>query len=174
MDLAAQILTNVLGFLLLVVILRRFFWNAVLRILDARRMRIEEGLRSIEQSKQSIEHLKQDYSQRLAKINDEARAKIQQAILDGRRIATEIQEEARTQAQAVITKSKETIELELAKAKVSLRDQMADMTIEALERLLNQKCDPKADRALVASILEELGQSPAPQGTLDIRPTSQA
>lgn len=163
MNLLAQVVTNVLGFLLLVFILRKFFWNSVLRILDARRMKIEEGFRTIEQSKQALERLQQDVTQRLAKIDDEARAKIQQAILDGRRIASEIQEEARASAQAIIAKSKETIELELAKAKVNLRDQVADMTIEAVERLLKQKCDPKTDKTLVASILEELGQSETPQ-----------
>jgi len=159
----AQIVTNVLGFLLLVFILRRFFWNAVLRILDARRVRIEEGLRSIEQSKQGLERLQQELRERLAKVDDEARARIQQAILEGRRIAVEIQEEARAQAQDLIAKSQETIELELAKAKASLRDELADMAIEAIERLLKHKCDPQTDRALVASVLEELGRSGTPK-----------
>jgi len=159
MDLLAQIVTNVIGFLLLVLILRRFFWNSVLRILDARRARIEEGLRSIEQSTHDLERLKQELRERLAKIDDEARAKIQQAIQEGRRIAGEIREDARAQAQTIITKSKETIELELAKAKVSLRDELADLAIDAVERLLKQKCDPETDKVLVASVLEELGRS---------------
>jgi F-type H+-transporting ATPase subunit b len=161
MDLLAQIVTNVVGFLLLVFILRRFFWNAVLRVLDARRARIEDGLRSIEQSTRDLERLKQELRDRLAKIDGEARVKIQQAIVEGRRIAQEIQEEARAQALGLIAKSKETITLELAKAKVSLRDELADLAIDAIERLLKQKCDPETDRALVAAVLEELGRSPA-------------
>ena len=156
MDMLAQIVTNVLGFFLLVVFLRKFFWKTVLKLLDERRRHIEEGLRSIGQSKQELVQLQADYSQRLAKIDDEARVKIQQAVLEGKRIAIEVQEEARAQAQAILAKSKETVELELAKAKVTLRDQVADMTVEAVERVLQQKLDAKTDRALVESALDEL------------------
>src|SRR3989338_7839520 len=156
MDILAQISTNVIGFLLLVVFLRKVFWKTILKLLDERRRHIEEGLRSIGQSKQELAQLQADYAQRLAKIDDEARVKIQQAILEGKRIAIEVQEEARVQARTILAKSKETVELELAKAKVTLRDQLADMTVEAVERVLQQKLDPKTDRALVESALDEL------------------
>ena len=156
MDILAQISTNVIGFLLLVVFLRKVFWKTILKLLDERRRHIEEGLRSIGQSKQELAQLQADYAQRLAKIDDEARVKIQQAILEGKRIAIEVQEEARVQARTILAKTKEAVELELAKAKVTLRDQLADMTVEAVERVLQQKLDPKTDRALVESALDEL------------------
>ena len=151
-----QILSQVLSFLLLLGILRRFAWRPLLTILDQRRQRIEEELRHVAQSKAEITQLQQDYSQRLATIDNEARAKIQQAILEGKRIAMEIQEQARAQASTILTKSKETIELELAKAKVTLRDQVATMTMEAVERILREKVDAKTDRRLIDTILDEL------------------
>ena len=163
MDMLAQITTNILGFFLLVVFLRKVFWGPILKLLDDRRVRIEEGLRQIGQSKQDLERLQGDYSQRLAKIDDEARVKIQQAVLEGKRIALEVQEQARAQGQAILAKSKETVELELAKAKVTLRDQIADMTVEAIERVLQQKLDAKTDRQLVETVLDELeGKPPRP------------
>ena len=151
-----QILSQVLSFLLLLGILRRFAWRPLLTILDQRRQRIEEELRHVAQSKAEIAQLQQDYSQRLATIDNEARAKIQPAILEGKRIAMEIQEQARAQASTILTKSKETIELELAKAKVTLRDQVATMTMEAVERILREKVDAKTDRRLIDTILDEL------------------
>jgi len=155
-----QILTTAAGFLLLVALLKRPFWGALLRVLDARRARIEQDLQEASRQRQEMEQLKQMLGRRLDTIDEEARAKIQEAIRDGRRIATEIQDDARAQAQGILAKSKETIELELAKAKVTLRDELADMTVGAVERLLRGKLDAKADQQLVASILDELGQSP--------------
>ena len=155
----AQILTTILGFFLLVVVLRRFFWRTVLQLLDARRAKIEGDLRQAAQQKADVERLSAQLNQRLAAIDEEARAKIQQAVLEGRRIGMEVQEEARAQAQGILAKSRETIELELAKAKVSLRDEMADMTMETVERLLKHKLNPETDRQLVTSILDELGAS---------------
>ena len=103
-----------------------------------------------------LSRLQEDYGRRLAKIEEEARTKIQQAVLDGKRVASEIQEQARAQGQALVEKSKETIELELAKARVTLKDQVATMTLEAVERVLQSKLDAQADRTLVDAVLDEL------------------
>ena len=103
-----------------------------------------------------MERLQEDYQKRLAAIEDESRTKIQQAVIEGKRISGQIQEEARGQAHAIVTKAKETVEMELAKAKVTLRDQIARMTIGATERLLRKKLDEKTDRQLVDAALEEL------------------
>ena len=158
----AQILTTALGFFLLVLVLRKLFWANILQLLDARRARIEQDLQQAAASRAEMAQLQQEYAQRLEKINEEARAKIQDAVQEGRRIASEIQEDARAQAQGILAKSKETIELELAKAKVTLRDELADMTIEAVSDVLRQKLNPETDKALVSSILDELGESPRP------------
>ncbi len=158
-----QILSQALSFLILLWLLKRFAWRPLLRILDTRRSRIEEGFRQLDQQKVELARLQRDLTKRLATIDEEGRARIQQAIQEGKRIAMEIQEEARAQAQGIIAKSKETIELELAKAQVSLRDALVDMTVEAVERLLQQKCDSKTDEKLVTAILEELTQADSHQ-----------
>ncbi len=155
----AELSIQIVAFLLFFFLLKRMAWKPLLTMLDDRRARIEEGFRHIAQGKADIERLKQELAKRLATIEDEARTKIQQAVLEGKRIAVEMQEESRAHAKAIITKSKETIDLELAKAKVTLRDQLVDMTVEAVERLLKQKLNAKTDEQLVTSILEELGQA---------------
>lgn len=155
-----QILSQAISFVLLLAILRRFAWKPLLSMLDERRARIEQDLAQARQQRDELSALQQELARRLATIDEEARTKIQQAVLEGKRIAVEIQEESRTQAQAVIAKSKETIAIELAKAKVSLRDDLADLTVEAAAKLLGERCDADADRRLVRSILDELEQPP--------------
>lgn len=154
-----QVIAQALGFVILLVILRRFAWKPLLGVLDSRRARIEDQMRQMAQSKSEMVRLHEEVSQRLAKIDDEARMKIQQAILEGKRIALEIQEQAREEAKGIIDKSKETIALELAKAKVTLRDDLAQMTVDALEKLLQGKVDAKTDQHLVEAILDELQRS---------------
>ena len=155
-----QIVSQAVSFLILLWLLRRFAWRPLLAILDQRRARIEEEFRKIAQSKTELIRLQEEYRQRLATIDEEARTKIQQAILEGKRIALEVQEQARAQAQGVMVKAKETVELELAKAKVTLRDQIAAMTMEAVERVLRQKLDAKTDRHVVETALDELERHP--------------
>lgn len=151
-----QIVSQALSFLLLLWVLRRFAWRPLLGILDQRRGRIERDLQEAAERKAEMARLQEEYAQRLARIEEEARSKIQQAILEGKRIATDIQEQAREQGATLLTKSKEAVALELAKARVVLRDQIAAMTMDAVERILRQKIDAKTDQQLIGAVLDEL------------------
>jgi F-type H+-transporting ATPase subunit b len=156
-----QIVSQAISFLLLLWILKRFAWKPLLAVLEARRRQIEEAFQQSAKTRQELAQLQEDYTRRLAAIDQEARLKIQQSVLEAKRIAGEIQEQARAQASAIIQKSKETVDMELAKAKVTLRDEVADMTVEAVEKILQQKLDPQTDRRLVEAALEELERRPA-------------
>ena len=57
-----------------------------------------------------------------------------------------------------MAKAKETVELELVKARVALRDQVAQMTTDAVERILRQKLTDATDQRLVEGVLDELEQ----------------
>jgi F-type H+-transporting ATPase subunit b len=156
-----QIISQGISFLLLLYILRRFAWKPLLGALDARRAKIEHDLQSIAQGKADLATLQTEYQGRLNKIEEEARAKIQEAVSEGKRIAAEVQEQARAQASGIIAKSKETVELELAKARVTLRDQVAQMTTDAVEKILRASLNEKTDHKLVDSVLDELEQGGA-------------
>ena len=93
-----QILSQSVAFLLLLIVLRRFAWKPLLGVLDARRQKIEDDLRQAAQQRAEVARLQQELDQRLAAISDEARAKIQQAIIEGKRVAVEVQEDARAHA----------------------------------------------------------------------------
>ena len=154
-----EILSQTISFFLLVFVLKRFAWKPLLGILDQRRERIDSDMKRAAEQKAEFERLQQEINRRLAKLDEEARAKIQEAVLEGKRVGLEVQEEARAQAHAIVTKAKETVEMELAKARATLRDQMSDMTVQALERVLRQKFDAAADKRLVDQVLAELEAS---------------
>ena len=151
-----QVISQALSFLLLLWVLRRFAWRPLLALLDERRARIAQEFQQVARSKEELARLQTEYQQRLAKIEEEARAKIQQAVMEGKRIGAEIQDQARAQGLALLTKSKETVELEIAKAKVTLRDDLTALTVGAVERILREKLDTEKDKQLVNAVLDEL------------------
>ena len=151
-----QVISQALSFLLLLWVLRRFAWRPLLALLDERRARIAQEFQQVARSKEELARLQAEYQQRLTKIEEEARAKIQQAVMEGKRIGAEIQDQARAQGLALLTKSKETVELELAKAKVTLRDDLTALTVGAVERILREKLDTEKDKQLVNAVLDEL------------------
>ncbi len=152
----AEIITQAFGFLLLVFVLKRVFWKPVLASLEARRSGIEGSFRKIEESKKEIERLRADYEARLQKIEEEARTKLQAAIDEGRHIGHEIQEKAREEAKQALARTKEDLTLEVAKARMQLRREIADLTLRATEKLLREEMTDAKHREKILDMIEEL------------------
>lgn len=151
-----EILTQAVGFMLLVLVLKKLAWGPILKLLDERRHKIQVGFAEIERAKKDVEKLKADYERARGHIEEEARGKLQQAIDEGKKIARELQEVARKEARAVLDKTKEDIALEVTKAKVTLRQEIADLALGAAEKLIQEKLDETKDKELVLDFIEEL------------------
>ena len=151
-----EVLTHALGFVALVVCLRWLAWKPLLHVLDARRARIEDEFRRIDETKARLETMQRDYQARLEHIETEARQKIQEAVNEGRRVATEMQEQARAQAAQVLEQARENVQLEIAKAKTELREHVARLTLDTTARLLNEKLDAAKDEQLVLRFLDDV------------------
>lgn len=151
-----QILIHAIGFLILMAILKKFAWGAMLGAMEARTKRIAGEFAQIEKAKQELEQLKIDYQQRLNKIEEEARAKIQQAVGEGRRVAAEIEEGARAHNRESLEKTREAITLEVAKAREELREQVVDLAIQATHKILQQHLDEETDRRMIEAFIKEV------------------
>ena len=156
MEILAQFVVNILAFLLLLLILKKFAWGSLLKLIDDRRAKITSEFESIERTKAELEKLKTDYQKHLDRIEEEARSKIQQAVNDGRRVASEIEEAARANAREALEKAKETITLEVAKARVELKEQVVDLAIQATHKILQQNLDEETDRRMIESFIREI------------------
>jgi F-type H+-transporting ATPase subunit b len=156
MQILAQFVTNIIAFLLLLVILKKFAWGALLKLIDDRRARIESEFSSIEKAKGEIAQLKVEYQEHLNKIEEEARVKVQQAVNEGRRIAMEIEEDARKHSRETLEKAKEAIALEVAKARIELKEQVVDLAIQVSHKVFRQNLDEETDRRMIESFIKEI------------------
>ncbi len=156
MQILAQFVVNILSFLLLLAILKKFAWGSVLKLIDERRAKIAGEFHSIEQTKKELAQLKVEYQQHLDKIEEDARKKIQEAIVDGRRIAMEIEEDARAHSRATLEKTKEAIALEIAKARIELKEHVVDLAIQLNHKVLQHHLDEETDRRMIEGFIREI------------------
>jgi len=153
-----QIITHIIGFVIAVVILKKFAWKPLLSMLEERRSKIKSEFNSIEQERKKTEELYSDYQTKLKEIDSLARAKIQEAARQGQKLANEIKESARGEAKQIVTRAKEEIQRDIDKAKVQLRDDVVSMTLQLAERIIQQKLDKEKDRQLIAQFVDEMKQ----------------
>jgi F-type H+-transporting ATPase subunit b len=152
----SQVLTQLLGFLVAFFILKKYAWKPILQVLDDRRQKIADEFAGIEAQKQKADLLFAEYEERLRKIEDEARARINEAVVEGQKVAAEIKGQAQEEAKRIMLRAQADIEREVAKARVLLKEEMVGLTLGATERLLREKLDPAGHRKLVERFLNEV------------------
>ncbi|UCC81283.1 MAG: F0F1 ATP synthase subunit B [Candidatus Zixiibacteriota bacterium] len=150
------IVTQIIGFLLTVWILKAFAWKPLLKMLEDRRNKIAGDIDDAEKIKSDAESLLDDYNAKLRDIETEARSKIQDAVAEGNRIASEIRDHAREEAQKIVEKSREELSRDVAKARVQLRDDMVSMAITAAEKVISAKLDEAEQKRLLEDFLKEV------------------
>jgi F-type H+-transporting ATPase subunit b len=153
---ANEIIAQVINFLLLLVLMRVFFWKKVLKLLDERRDRISSQLEHIENTKKEVEELKLDYEAQLTSIEDIKNLKIREAVEEGRKEAGEIKKEAQLNAQKIMDSAESDIKQEIAKAREELKDEIVDLTIKAVENIASERLSEKNDKKLIEDFLKGL------------------
>jgi len=151
-----QLLTHAVGFLIAFFILKKYAWKPILTLLDDRRQKIADEFSRIEVKKQEAEALLLEYETRLKKIEEEARAKLNESVAEGQKIASEIKADAQQEARGIISRAKSELERDVQKARAQLKQDLVGMTLGATERLLRERLDEKANRKLIERFLDEV------------------
>lgn len=150
------LLTHLVGFLITLWILKRFAWGPLLNLMEERRNKIAGEFKSIEDERQKVVRQQAEYEARMREIENERRAKLVEAVDEGKRLAGEIKAHAQHEAKEVNTRAKAELEREVAKAKVQLKNDMIGITMRATEKVIKEKLDENKQRDLIGRFIEDL------------------
>lgn len=152
----AQIITQIVAFLIFVFLMRIFAWKPILRLLDERKEKIAGKFKRLEELERQMRELRSEYEDRIKSIDAQARLKIQEAIKEGRRIAREITDSAREESQGILDRARLNLETEVVQARTEIRDEIINMVIMATEKIIQERLDDEKQRALIDSFIQNL------------------
>jgi len=154
------LIAQLINFGILLLILRLFLYKPVLRILDERRTRIEEGLNRAEQAAVQASASQDEARRVIDEARGEGRELVAAAQEAAARLRTELEERARTDANLIVTRARDEIQNERDQAIEQLRREFADLTIAAAEQVIGQSLDRAAHQRLIDETLvnSDLGQ----------------
>lgn len=140
------LVSQIINFLLLVVILRLVLYKPVLNMLDQRKERIAQSMKDAERASAAA----QEAEQEKAKILEEARREAQeiraQATRDAEKVAQEIRSRADGEAQEIRMKAQVDAEKQAALALADVNKQIAELAILATEKVLGRELSNKAEQ----------------------------
>lgn len=152
-----QVATQILGFLLMVWILRRYAWAPLLAMLEARREKIAGEFKEADRLKAEAVELKGRYDAELRTIEAQARQRLTEAVAEGQRVAGEIRAQAQRDAAARLETAADEIMREREKAKEVLKEQVISLSMRTAEKILRQKLDDASQRRLAGEFIDEVG-----------------
>ena len=148
---ALMILCNLF---ILYIIMRKFFWEKIKQFMDDRSNAIKDAIDAAEAMNKRADEKMENYSSRLAKVEEAGREIIKEAKQQADAQAQIIIEEARQKASDMIEKAERTIELEREKAMDEMRQEVGMLALMAAEQIVGKQVEVDGQQAIVDEVID--------------------
>jgi F-type H+-transporting ATPase subunit b len=128
-------LSQVISFVIVALLLRRFAYKPILAVLEERRRRIEEGLINADKIKKELAEAEKRYQEILAKANADAQRMIDEARESAAHLAERKQQEAVTAAEQIIQKAREAATLEHERTMEKLKHELGRLVVDTTAKV---------------------------------------
>jgi F-type H+-transporting ATPase subunit b len=151
------LLSQIVNFVLLLVILRMILYKPIVNMLDRRREKITTDLQEADKARSQAEAAKQEYEKQLDEAREERRSIVAQATEQAEKLKEDILAEARAEAQEVVAKTEEDVEVLRRQTLVGAQDQIVDLAMAAAGKVVGESLDEQAHRRLIQEFIAEVG-----------------
>jgi F-type H+-transporting ATPase subunit b len=145
------------AFILLFLVLAKWGWPVIIKMMDKRASTIDEGVENARQAKEQLDNARAEADRYMKEVM----AKQQEMLRDAQKMKTEIIEQARNEAakvaQGEMDAAKVSIEQARKQAESQIRDEVSRFSIEIAEKMMrSQLKDTKAQTELVNKMLDDI------------------
>jgi F-type H+-transporting ATPase subunit b len=149
-------LWTAITFLVLVVVLSKFAWGPIVKMLAEREKTIREALEQAKKERLEAEKLLTEQKATFAQAQREAADLAKKNQQEVEVLRQELTAKAKKEAEELVTSARRQIVEEKNKAVGELKSYVADLAIEAAGKLVKASLDDKAQRQLVQDYIEQL------------------
>ena len=150
------ILWTLLIFGILLLILAKTAWPAILKQTEEREHRIQADLDAAARANADAQALLAEYKDQLASAKDEAAELLAEARTAGEKVREEIVAKGRVEQEALLQRARREIELEKDRAVADLRREAVELSLAAASKVIERNVDSEADRKLVTDFLARI------------------
>jgi F-type H+-transporting ATPase subunit b len=148
--------SQVISFVIVALLLRRFAYKPILNVLEERRRRTEEGQLNAEKIKRQLDEAEKRYSEILAKGNAEAQKMIDEARESSAHLAERKQQEAIAAAEQIIAKAREASAIEHERTMDSLKQELGRLVVDTTAKVTGKVLTPEDQQRLQEEAMSQL------------------
>lgn len=150
------VIIEIITFLLMLALLARYVYPAIVKVAEARQRAIAEQLEQAERARTEAEaHLK-DAEDKLADARRSAQSVIDGASKSAEQLRQELKAKADEEARRTVENARRQIQAERDQAIRSVRTEVADLVVMATEKVIGETLDERKHRELIERSIEEV------------------
>jgi F-type H+-transporting ATPase subunit b len=145
----AQVITQIISFLLMLWILSRFAWKPITSTLEARRSHITADLEKNAQENVRLSRMIDEYDAKVRAFDKTMQESMQKVLAEARAEGEKTKDQARQQARAFFIKAQEDVQKEIDRAHVELKKDLVNMVLLATQKILPTTIDKDSENHLM-------------------------
>ncbi|MGH9477545.1 MAG: F0F1 ATP synthase subunit B [Terriglobales bacterium] len=150
---------EIVVFLVLLYVLRRYLWPYLDRAITRRQEQIAQALKEAEQARKDVESSRAAEQTELAEARRHAKEIVDRAQKVGEELRQELRRKGEQEQEAMLRRARADLSREREQALAELRRQASDLVMLATSRVLQEELDPKRQQRLVEAALKEVDLS---------------
>lgn len=147
---------TIVVFLLLLAILRKFAWPAILGAVEAREQALERQLAEAERDRAEAAALLAEHKKLVAEARNQAHAIIVEARTAAEKERALAAERTKAEQDELLARARREIAAEQERAIAELRREAVDLSLAAASKLIGERLSAETDRRLVQEYLATL------------------
>lgn len=147
---------QVVNFAILLWLLKRFAYKPIVSLLEARRRKIEESLKTADAIAAERSSLDSERTQRINQAEAEAATILAQSKQESATLLGGAEAKGRAAAEELRSQAVANIEQERQRVREAVKAETLQLVKKATEHLLRQKLDSEADEKLIRQALKEV------------------
>jgi len=147
---------TVITFLILLLVLKKVAWKPILTALGQREDAIKDSLEKAEKAKEEAQKILQENQASIVKAEEESRKIIEQSRVYADKLKEQIIRDSKVQAQKIIEDASSEIERKKEETFNELKTRVAEIAIQAAEKILSQNLNKDSNKKLVNKYIDEI------------------
>lgn len=153
-----QILISLANLLIMFLILKRFLFKPVQKIVADRKQQVDKLYGDAEENRTAAMGMKQEYETRLTTAREEADSLVRNAVQTAQRKGDAIVSEASGQASHLKQKAEEEIKLERKQMLLGVRSEISDIAVGIASKVVEREISKQDHDAFVDEFIRSVGE----------------
>jgi F-type H+-transporting ATPase subunit b len=146
---------NLIAFLVVLLLLRKFAWKPILNSLNERETKIADSIATADRVKAEMAQLQSENEALMAKAREERAALLKEAKATGDRLINEAKERAKAEANKIVAEAQLAINNQKKAALTEVKNEVGNLVIDVAEKILRRELANKAEQEAYISQLSQ-------------------